>query len=558
MISSFKKVGSDSLQTDYLLAKKVLYHTDGVKKAKAILENKIAQPHTGTSNAAVFSTKNNKKAALLLDFGCEFSGGVAITLNHAIPKKEMSFLVRFGESAAEAMAPIGVRSACNDHSARNFEIKLPEYSRTIIGKTGYRFLYIELLEKEVSVRIAAIQGVFTYRDLPYLGSFECDRPLLNQIYDISAYTVHLCMQEMLWDGIKRDRLVWIGDMHPEILTIRSVFGDQKIVDDSLKLVANEFPIPKWPNNITTYGLWYFLILWDWYIYTGRKDFIEELQNYWKPLLENLLSLIENKPDPLQKEKFKMGFFLDWPTYETNDAKSGVCALFVLALEAAQKLCLVTGENELANDCKERSRILRNANYPKSRKKQIAAIRALAQVDEDAFSEDVLTDGNGKGMSTFMSYYILSAAAKTAGVSAALSMLQEYYGGMIKAGATTFWEDFDLDWLKDNAKITDFPEELKYDIHGDNGRYCYTGFRHSLCHGWSGGPAAFLAEEILGVKILEPGCRRIAIKPDLGDLKWAKGTYPTPYGLIDISVCKNKDGSMDLKINSPKEIEVVTG
>lgn len=230
----------------------------------------------------------------------------------------------------------------------------------------------------------------------------------------------------------------------------------------------------------------------------------------------------------------------------------------MALEAAQKLCLVTGENELANDCKERSRILRNANYPKSRKKQIAAIRALAQVDEDAFSEDVLTDGNGKGMSTFMSYYILSAAAKTAGVSAALSMLQEYYGGMIKAGATTFWEDFDLDWLKDNAKITDFPEKLKYDIHGDNGRYCYTGFRHSLCHGWSGGPAAFLAEEILGVKILEPGCRRIAIKPDLGDLKWAKGTYPTPYGLIDISVCKNKDGSMDLKINSPKEIEVVTG
>ena len=180
------------------------------------------------------------------------------------------------------------------------------------------------------------------------------------------------------------------------------------------------------------------------------------------------------------------------------------------------------------------------------------------MDDEMFSAKVLTEGNGRGMSPFMSYYILSATAKTAGVSAALSMLKEYYGGMIKAGATTFWEDFDLDWLKNEVSITDLLGKTKYDIHGDNGKYCYRGFRHSLCHGWSGGPAAFLAEEVLGVKILEPGCRKIAVKPNLGNLKWAKGTYPTPYGVIDISAYKKKDETIDLKIDSPKEIEVITG
>ena len=53
------------------------------------------------------------------------------------------------------------------------------------------------------------------RDLQYLGSFECSDERLNTIWQTGAYTVHLNMQDYLWDGIKRDRLVWIGDMHPE-------------------------------------------------------------------------------------------------------------------------------------------------------------------------------------------------------------------------------------------------------------------------------------------------------------------------------------------------------
>lgn len=558
MISDLRVNGTNNLRTDFLLPKTILFQADGIRNADALLQNKNSQPHTGVDNMTVFSTENGEKAAILLDFGSEFAGGAAITVNHISLEKEVEFIIRFGESAAEAMADIGQKGACNDHSVRNFKMRLPQYSRTVIGKTGYRFLYLELSEKETTVKVSRVEGVFTYRDIPYLGSFSCDQPVFNQIYDISAYTVHLCMQEMLWDGIKRDRLVWVGDMHPEILTIRSVFGDQKIVDDSLRLISKEFPFPHYPNDFTTYGMWYFLILWDWYCYNGRMELICELREYWKPLLNSLLTLIHDKSDPFDEAEFEKGFFLDWPTYETKEAESGVCGLFILALQSAEKICFVTGETSLGNICSERIRILKNTRYEKTAKKQIAAVRALAGMDDEALSTKVLTKGNGRGMSPFMSYYILSATAKTAGVSAALSMLKEYYGGMIKAGATTFWEDFDLDWLKNEANITDLPGKTKYDIHGDNGKYCYQGFRHSLCHGWSGAPAAFLAEEVLGVKILEPGCKKIAVKPGLGDLKWAKGTYPTPYGVIDISAYKKKDETIDLKIDSPKGIEVITG
>ena len=77
---------------------------------------------------------------------------------------------------------------------------------------------------------------------------------------------------------------------------------------------------------------------------------------------------------------------------------------------------------------------------------------------------------------------------------AVNVMKEYYGAMIDKGATTFWEDFDIDWGNNSCRIDEFPKENQKDIHGDFGDFCYKGFRHSLCHGWSSGVLAFLNEE----------------------------------------------------------------
>ena len=103
------------------------------------------------------------------------------------------------------------------------------------------------------------------------------------------------------------------------------------------------------------------------------------------------------------------------------------------------------------------------------------------------------------MSCFMSYYILKAIAKVKGVNAAIAVLRAYFGGMLEKGATTFWEDFDTDWMNGRGNLDDFPQSGKKDIHGDFGRFCYKGYRHSLCHGWSSGVVAFLFEEIAGIR-----------------------------------------------------------
>ena len=84
---------------------------------------------------------------------------------------------------------------------------------------------------------------------------------------------------------------------------------------------------------------------------------------------------------------------------------------------------------------------------------------------------------------------------------------QYWGGMLDFGATTFWEDFDLAWTKNAGRIDELVSAGKKDLHADFGDHCYIGLRHSLCHGWAGGPTAWLTEHVLGIRPLEPGFAR---------------------------------------------------
>jgi len=420
-------------------------------------------------------------------------------------------------------------------------------------------LRIELLEGEASVRIPAIFGVFTYRDIPYRGHFSCSDELLNRIYDVSAYTCHLNMQEMLWDGVKRDRLVWIGDAHPEMLTIRTVFGNDRCIEEALDYAIESSPLPGYANGMVSYSMWWLIILRDWYRYCANDAYVLGKRDYIRDLSVQLCSLVTGDGEDFLSAQ-KIGYFLDWPTYKKRGAREGVRALFSIALRAAAELNEQNGEDEVAKLCVKRAWAIDRAAkaLPADKipaKKQSVAMMLLAGQIEPEQAVERLLRGGARGMSTFMSYYILTALAGYGRTDKALTLLKDYYGGMLSAGATTFWEDFDIAWLRDGARIDRIPEPGEYDIHGENGIHCYTGYRHSLCHGWSSGPAAFLAEQVLGVRILEPGCRLISIQPQLGDLDWAKGAYPTPHGDILISHARRKDGTVKTEMTLPDGVEI---
>ena len=150
-----------------------------------------------------------------------------------------------------------------------------------IGETGFRFARIDLLTRDTSICLKTVNAVMVFRDIPYLGSFQSSDPLLNRIWDVGAYTVHLNMQQYIWDGIKRDRLVWIGDLHPEIATIQTVFGDQKVIRDSLDYVVSETPDGAWMNDIPSYSMWWIIIQHDYFMQFGNTEYLKKQLPYMR-------------------------------------------------------------------------------------------------------------------------------------------------------------------------------------------------------------------------------------------------------------------------------------
>ena len=138
------------------------------------------------------------------------------------------------------------------------------------------------------------------------------------------------------------------------------------------------------------------------------------------------------------------------------------------------------------------------------------------------------------MSTFYGYYVLQARAKAGDYQGCLDCIRQYWGAMLDLGATTFWEDFDLEWTANAARIDELVPPGKKDIHGDFGNYCYKGFRHSLCHGWASGPTAWLSRARAGRRgrraRLQQGPDRAAPgRPAVGgrDVSHAAGHHPRP-------------------------------
>lgn len=77
----------------------------------------------------------------------------------------------------------------------------------------------------------------------------------------------------------------------------------------------------------------------------------------------------------------------------------------------------------------------------------------------------------------------------------------------------------------------------------------------ICHGWTSGPTSWLTQYVLGVNVLEPGCKKISVEPHLGDLEWVEGTFPTPYGIVKIEHRRLDNGKIKTTFKAPKEVKI---
>lgn len=555
------KYFNDSRARSYLTPQRIIWMSDtsgqAIRNAGGLLEaGNNGQSELTTKLTCIMRSTDTEFPGIVFDFGREIQGGLQVVTSAVGANKPVKIRVRFGESVSEAMSDVGGdQGATNDHAMRDFEMEVPWLGVAEVGNSGFRFVRIDLIQPNAELSIKELNAIFTYRDIPYLGSFKCSDERLNNIWLTGAYTVHLNMQEYLWDGIKRDRLVWLGDLHPEVMTVSTVFGYNEVVPRSLDLARDITPLPGWMNGMCSYSLWWVIIHRDWYKYQGNLEYLREQKEY----LTGLLELLFTKVDASGKEKLDGGGrFLDWPSSpNVEGVDAGLQALMVMTFEAGADICRVLGDKPLENRCRETVDLMRQYVPNHNSLKQAAALLAMAgMLPPEKVNSEVIAVGGPKSFSTFYGYYMLQAQAMAGDYEGAMDNISRYWGGMLDMGATTFWEDFDLDWTVNAAPIDALVPEGKKDIHADFGAYCYENLRHSLCHGWASGPTAWLTEHVLGVTVVEPGCSVLKIDPHLGNLDWVEGTFPTPRGVVHISHRKGYDGKVITKVKAPKSVKII--
>ncbi|WP_142785500.1 alpha-L-rhamnosidase-related protein [Changchengzhania lutea] len=553
-----EKATASEMSKTYLIPSAIVWQSDStgtnLQNTGQLLKMGNGQVAVNDTNLTRFISDSINKPGILLDYGKEIHGGLKISMGIRPSKTPLKLRVRFGESVGEAMSDIGGdRNATNEHSLRDFIVEVPWLGSVEIGETGFRFVRLDVVEVNENAPIKSVEAAFVYRDIPYLGSFNSSDQRLNEIWAVGAYTVHLNMQNYLWDGIKRDRLVWVGDMHPEVMTINTVFGKNNIVPKSLDLARDQHPLPQWMNTISSYSMWWILIHKNWYDYHGDMDYLNEQEMYMIALLDQLATFIDKD----NKEILNGGRFLDWPT--STDPKAvhaGLQSMMVMTFEAGSEIMKLYGKEALSEKYLKVSKQLKKHIPKGNTSKQAAALMGLSDLEKPSkINESILSKNGVKGMSTFYGYYILEAMAKANDYDNALDVIRTYWGGMLDLGATTFWEDFDISDIENSGRIDELTPKGIYDIHGDFGEFCYVGFRHSLAHGWASGPTPWLTQYVLGINVTDGG-NTIKLKPHLGDLKFAEGTFPTKFGILKVRHEKSSDGTIKTEIDAPQGLNII--
>ncbi len=540
-ITDVPSEGNDMRVRSHVLPVRIVWSQGIIKNPEALLGRGMHAP-------CVLESTTEQQASILLDFGCELNGGISINLGYPSKPEQSVMRVRFGESVSEAMGDPN-----DDHAIHDWQVSLPALCVQELGLTGFRFVRIDLLSAPLSCEVRGILAVSLVRPVEELGQFECSDEKLNKIWQVGRRTVHLCMQNYLLDGIKRDRMVWMGDIHSQIGVVQHAFGAQKIIEESLDIIRDCTPENEWMNGIPAYSAWWLISQRDWFMYTAHEDYLRAQQPYFSSLARKLAGMVndQGRLDWQDRE------LLDWASARDAQATmSGLQSLGCWALMASVDVARVLDDQDLAQACAGAVNKMRQINLPQTGNKQAMALRILTGAcDARKGHDDVLAKNPAAGLSPWFGLYVLQAYAAAGDAQGALNLMKEYWGGMIDLGATSYWEHFDIEWKKLGSRIDELTPSGRRDLHATTGDHCFVGLRHSLCHGWGSGPVTYLSQYVLGVHPVAAGYGKVRISPMLGDLQWARGVIPTPHGVIRIEHERDVDGRVKTKLELPSGCEL---
>jgi alpha-L-rhamnosidase len=360
------------------------------------------------------------------------------------------------------------------------------------------------------------------------GSFQCDDPFLNTLWDKAANTVGVNMQDV-W-GESRERANWIGDtslilgqapyaydplaelisrkclltlihwQRPDLTMFAPAPANYKELPVQVLAAVGEYGVMRYYRNTGDLALLQ-------QCYPAVKNY---LLNVWQTNSTNGLII------------HRVGQW-DWEDWGDNiDPPLLDNTWYLLALDAAAKMAPLVGKPGDAALYLSRAQGIRNqynasfwtgSGYRSStytgqtdeRGNAMAVLAGLTSSSQTAAIRTILI--NNQNCSPYMEKYVLEALFKLGYPDDALARMRSRYSAMVANTVSTLWELFPA-----------------------------TG---GFNHGWSSGPLSLLDEDVAGITPTSPSFATFDVRPVLGTtLTRADANVPSQHGLISISTARD--------------------
>src|ERR1019366_468096 len=282
--------------------------------------------------------------SILLDFGREVAGRLFV---ESASPTDATLSVAYGESEIEAMAT-GLTSGQQGGNYLGTNLLYVPANGIARGpKSGFRYVNIRFLRGATVTAFKSIRVEGIYYPVNYAGSFESSDPLLNRIWEVGAYTAHLCMQDGIWDAPKRDRGRWAGDLDVEGRVISTAFGDRQLMETTLRgLVPSE---GAHVNGIPGYSALWITSLYDLYSHSGDREFVASEHAALLQILATMDASLDT--DGLFSNAKHQWLFVDWAPGlygYTSESIVGTNLQYAIAYNRASLLFRMLGDQPSAD------------------------------------------------------------------------------------------------------------------------------------------------------------------------------------------------------------------
>ncbi|MFZ2987596.1 hypothetical protein [Ideonella sp.] len=447
--------------------------------------------------------------SFILDFGGHRTGYLSFLLGTSgrEPDAPARLRLTFGEvptDVAESFEPYTawLSRAWLPDEVVNID-DLPQSVR-LPRRYAFRYVKVEVIatSKEFGLRFEDIRAYAVTSAKSAAPTLPTAAPAwARRVDEVSIATLRDCLQTTFEDGPRRDRRLWVGDLRLQALVNYETYQQNDVVKRCLYLFAGlpradglvnacvyEKPRPTYANIVALdYAALYNATLAEYVAATGD---IETGRDLW-PVARRQLEILGQTVNEsgLFVDPGDTWLFIDWNDSLHRDA--AIQGVLIIAYRKTLELARIIGlEHEVPE-------------YPEIILKMVSAARRaffdapsglylsgpdrqvsiasqswmiLAGVPESdaeavtALRQVALHPGAIQATTPYLVHYYTEAMFACGMQQEALAQIQRYWGGMVAAGADTFWEAYSVE----KPLLSPYG-----DIHVN-----------SYCHAWSCTPAYF--------------------------------------------------------------------